>query len=108
MREFIIPKLLLQPLVENAVVHGLEPTEKGMLLQLSAMEIKIGKRSKAVLISIINNGAPYKPDKSKPDSKRIGLENVKNRLMLYNSEAVFVIKGGENRFTECHVIIPFI
>lgn len=72
-----LPPLLLQPLVENAVKHGVEPSPGGGKLQIST------QRRGARAIVRITNTLPQNP--GQPGSTRghgIALENVRARLAL--------------------------
>ncbi len=73
-RNIRIPKFILQPLVENAVKHGLkEPDKKGLIL------IIIRGHAGRLAIQIFDNGSPF------PEDIRIGygLKSVMDRLTLY-------------------------
>lgn len=78
LRSMKIPKLIIQPLVENAIIHGIEPTgETGTIL------IKIKKTIDETgawgLIAIEDTGTGFSPLMMK---KGVGLSNVERRLHL--------------------------
>jgi two-component system sensor histidine kinase YesM len=78
-----IPKLLLQPLVENAIIHGVEPCEHPCILEVSAELLATNSDlEERVVIRIADNGVGffYKPELI--DDHHIGLSNVKERLAL--------------------------
>lgn len=94
-----IPKLILQPLVENSLLHGIFPTgEKGRIT------IKIQSRGVYIRISIEDNGVGMNPEilkhldnnMSGKGFNRIGLYNVNERLGMYY--------GAESRLTTHSVI----
>lgn len=88
-----LPKMILQPLVENAIVHGIEDCPS-----LCKLSISVYKESeKNLLICIFNEGIPIAPDQLKEiqqqlvnsqnflqnqQPKNIGLHNVNNRIRL--------------------------
>lgn len=72
----LFPPLLLQPLVENAIIHGIEPKEKG-----GEINIKIRQVNKLLTISVTDNGSGFKND----ISKGFGLTNVFERIKSYYS-----------------------
>ncbi|WP_313639104.1 histidine kinase [Paenibacillus sp.] len=94
-----IPKLSLQPLVENSIVHGLEPTNKPMTITISATYCI---DQDLYTICIKDNGIGFDLDKCKENT---GLSNVRKRLKLWNEELDFSITSEENVGT-C-IIIKF-
>lgn len=73
---FMVPALSVQPLVENAVKHGICGREGGGTIVLSARE---GKGCFEVIVS--DNGAGFDPKKKPSDGKlHIGLQNVTQRV----------------------------
>ncbi len=87
-----LPPLTLQPLIENAVRHGVEPSDKG-----GVIEVRTLRRRDRVLISITNT-RPTNP--SRP-GHGIGLASVKERLrLMHDLDADFrsgVIEDGRWR-----------
>lgn len=73
-----VPPLLLQPLVENAVRHGVEPAVEGGVIRIRT-RIKLGR----VVISIANtvSGVPSRPGNG------MALRNVRERLRLMHDVA---------------------
>jgi signal transduction histidine kinase len=93
-----IPILSIQPLVENAVKHGIAPLAGGGLVQISA---SIGPEG-ALLISVRDSG----PGFSKENRTGVGLENVERRLELcYGGDARLTIQSSGS-LTEVSVRIP--
>ncbi len=73
---FMLPALTIQPIVENAVNHGLFPKEDGGTVTLSTREY-----DDRFEIQIIDNGVGFDPDAKKSDSRsHVGIENAKHRL----------------------------
>lgn len=104
LEHFQIPKLLIQPLVENAIIHSLEPSTLTVTITLSAITVKNKNGFHFTVISVTNTGLPFYADKISPD--RVGLQNVKNRLELFNPSSFFFIGGGQDKPTKCYIIIP--
>jgi hypothetical protein len=87
----VIPPLLLQPLVENAVVHGIATMTEGGIVRLEAE--RTGHR---VRILIEN---PYDPDAPARPRSGLGLKIVRDRLAaLYGTEALFAARRLEGRY----------
>lgn len=87
----MIPRFLLQPLVENAVTHGLEKKRgKGVL------KITIEKREESIVFVIADNGVGMSNESAQqiiryrkivnPMQEGTGVQNVLRRLMLYYGE----------------------
>jgi len=76
----LLPSLLLQPLLENAVHHGIEPrTEPGEIM------ITITRPGERVRVEIVNPNVEHQPVRP---GNQMALSNVRERLMLlYDMEA---------------------
>lgn len=71
-----IPPMLLQPLVENAVVHGIEPSKEGGLVSIKAQQV-----NDSVCIWIEDSGVGFLAD----SGGGVGLLNVQERLNIFFS-----------------------
>ncbi|RZK51897.1 MAG: sensor histidine kinase, partial [Pedobacter sp.] len=71
-----IPPMLLQPLVENAVKHGI--AEKG---KEGKVEVLFQKNMQDLLLKVIDNGNGFESDKN---YQGLGLQLTKNRITLLN------------------------
>lgn len=79
-REWLVPPLVLQPLIENAVTHGIAQCLDGGTVRLQAR-----RRGDRLLLSIDN---PRDPEAPRRPGTGIGLENVRRRLQtLYGRDA---------------------
>ncbi len=96
---FKIPKLLFQPIVENAMKHGLKPNGETLSIILKAIRIK-GKKCGYVWIAIGNNGVPFKPGK-----KGVGLSNVQERLEIVYPESAMWFQKLFEYDTVCCILI---
>ncbi|MBL8515420.1 MAG: histidine kinase [Betaproteobacteria bacterium] len=87
-----VPSLLLQPLVENAVYHGIEPADRP-----GEITIAIEDLGRHVRISLTN---PSGPAAGAPHGNRMALANIRERLQLhYDAEATLDLKSGEGLYT---------
>jgi two-component system sensor histidine kinase AlgZ len=76
-----VPPLLLQPLVENAIRHGVEPSAKGAALEITSI-----RRGSMVLIKVSNTT----PAGSGEPGNGLALANVRERLaLLHDVQARF-------------------
>lgn len=75
-KDFDIPPLSIQPLVENAVKHGITKKAEGGTIRISTYDIK-----KHHVIEIIDDGVGFNTSEKKRDDKtHIGLTNVQDRI----------------------------
>ncbi|NCB02706.1 MAG: sensor histidine kinase [Spirochaetia bacterium] len=100
----LIPPLLIQPFVENAIVHGLEPLESG-----GSVAIHITHSQKILSIDIIDNGVGYDNSlhNGNTTSPHFGIANVSERIKLYYGEKGNVsIKQHEEKGTTVSLTLP--
>lgn len=110
-KNYTVPKLLLQPLAENAVIHGIEPLSGSGLISVRGF-----RRDRFIVLEVQDNGVGITPDRleelrhgllpgtSLPEVDSIGrsgfaLKNVKERLELYFAEASLDIESTEGAGT---------
>ncbi|SFC30960.1 cache domain-containing sensor histidine kinase [Clostridium uliginosum] len=97
--EYRILKLMLQPLVENAIVHGLEEkVGQGTLI------INGFKDGDNLCFQIKDNGVGIENSKTKGEG--IGLNNLDKRIKLFYGERYGVFYTKEEEFTVFSVIVP--
>lgn len=107
-----IHKLLLQPFIENAILHGFEGVDRAYCLQMS-----MRRELDFIKIEIADNGCGMPPEKvqemnegifKKTDDKNhIGMENAITRLHMYYGEDVrFEIESKLGSGTTVRIWIP--
>ncbi|WP_125154626.1 sensor histidine kinase [Clostridium rectalis] len=105
-----IPFMILQPFIENSVIHGLELKENGGTVKVIAWETK-----ENLVINIIDNGLGIPPYKLKDINKvmeykeieGIGINNVRQRMRYYYGDNYSIdIKSRINSGTEVSIILP--
>lgn len=93
-----IPPLMLQPLLENAVYHGIEPSPEG-----GTVRIVIGQADDELRIAIAN---PTAGQVQHAAGNQIALANIRERLALYyDLEARLETEVGDHRY-EVRIILP--
>jgi len=92
-----IPKLILQPLVENAVIHGIEPLGRRGNLSISAGIIE-KSGSPFLGIYIRDNGIGFEPA-AVADKRHIGLANVRDRLLMSFNNSLFNLSSANGSGT---------
>lgn len=102
-RNFQIPRLILQPLIENSIIHGLEPLEKGGELIIKCESTRI-RGEKGITVYIRDNGIGF--DSENMDRKmNVGLLNVGQRLKIVYPDSIFSIKSQINKGTTVRIEI---
>ncbi len=113
----LMPKLLLQPLIENAVYHGISPREDGGTLRISA-GTEAGAKIRILRLAVVDDGVGIPPEGLAalrdavrrpgvlPD-EHIGVVNVAERLrLLYLTDYQFDIESAPGEGTRIVVRIP--
>ncbi|MDD3335953.1 MAG: sensor histidine kinase [Eubacteriales bacterium] len=114
----LIPTMILQPVLENALIYGVRPFEEETLVMLGAMVY--GDR---LVIEITDNGCGMSPEtvelilngereESGPETKHstgIGMRNVKERLhLIYGEQARLSIQSQTDHGTTVTIEIPLV
>ena len=96
-----VPFLSIQPLVENAVRHGIEPrTLPG------TVEIAVARRNGSLDISVRDDGVGLKEDG--PIQDGVGLANTRARLrQLYGARQSMSVGGAEGGGVRVLLTLPF-
>ena len=103
--DVMVPSILLQPLIENSIKHGLEPRIHG-----GTVTLRSKLNGDRVLIEVADDGVGM-GDRPRRDSQRdgagIGMKNVQERLeVLYGSQAIFKVVSNPGRGTLVSIEIP--
>jgi hypothetical protein len=86
-----VPPLLLQPLVENAVTHGI-----AHLLEGGAIRLEAARQGDRLQIAVVN---PRDPEAKASAGAGLGLDNVRRRLAaVYGEEARLTVNSEPDRF----------
>lgn len=108
----MLPKFAIQPLVENACVHGVESISRSRLVEIYALlkddriVISVRDNGSGMSDDILNNLKEILNNGSKP-IESVGLYNVYQRLVLYyGKEFTFDVKSVLGQGTEFNITIP--
>lgn len=90
--DFMIPTLAIQPLVENAVKHGIGQKEEGGVVRLITREL-----GDHILVIVEDTGVGFNLQKKRDDGRsHLGLENVRRRIsMMSKGEMNIATVAGE-------------
>jgi two-component system, LytTR family, sensor histidine kinase AlgZ len=96
----LVPPLVLQPLLENAVYHGIEPR-----VEAGVITIRIyGTRDE--VHAVLRN--PYRVGSERHAGNRMALANIRERLALhFDAEANLTTRAGADSY-EVHIVMPYV
>jgi LytS/YehU family sensor histidine kinase len=102
----MVPSMLLQPLIENSIKHGISKLEQGGVIRISA---RVDENN--LIISVADNGPGFSDldnTGSQPDSSGVGLNNIRNRLKeMYGDNHTFSFSNVVPTGCMATVTIPF-
>jgi two-component sensor histidine kinase len=98
-RDALVPPMLLQPIVENAVEHGLQPKPAG-----GVVTVKASRREGFVRLEVRDDGVGLPASTS--TNEGVGLQNTRARLReLYGDHATIELRNESG--TTVEILIPF-
>ena len=107
----IVPSMLLQPLIENSIKHGLEPRISGGTVTLRSRLLTDGR----LMLEVEDDGVGMEPDRETPAAANgiarsgtgIGMRNVRERMaVLYGTAAEVEVMSRPGRGTKVTLIMP--
>ncbi len=114
-KELRMPRLVLQPIAENSIVHGFVDMEE----EMGSLSLKVWREDERLYFEIEDNGKGmtareisevfHGKERKPEDNYSIGLENVFSRLKLNFKEAASLeIESEPGRYTRTRIRIPVI
>lgn len=111
--ELMVPSMVLQPLIENSIKHGLEPRLEG-----GTVTLRSRVRGRRLIIDVEDDGVGIMPARAaavgsvtaqRHSGNGIGMKNVRERLeVLYGGEARFEVESRPGRGTRVTLDVPLI
>jgi len=96
----LLPPLILQPLLENAVYHGIEPLAEGGLI-----DIRLYCISNEMHLEMYN---PRTEQGVHHEGNKMALTNIRERLNLqFDIEARYTVESGKD-FYRVHILLPYV
>jgi two-component system, LytTR family, sensor kinase len=96
-----VPSLIMQPLVENAIRHGIEPHARP-----GRIELRARRQGDELTLEVLDNGDGFPA--GGPVSEGIGLSNTRARLRtLYGDAHEFEMSSAPGRGLQVRLMIPF-
>ena len=98
--EFVLPALSVQPLVENAIKHGLLRLESGGTVTIHSYETPTH-----FCVAVTDDGVGFDPDAPIDEKKHVGLRNIRGRLKaMVDGELIIESQVGVG--TKAVIMIP--
>ncbi|HVG35501.1 MAG TPA: histidine kinase [Pyrinomonadaceae bacterium] len=98
-----VPNLILQPLVENAIRHGISLNDSAGLVVITSK-----LQNRMLHISVCDDGPGLQSGWRMEESEGIGLSNTSERLkFLYGTEHRFELRNNETGGVTAKLVIPF-
>ncbi|HVY05831.1 MAG TPA: histidine kinase [Burkholderiales bacterium] len=99
-KDALMPPLVLQPLLENAVYHGIEPSAEPGVVSVNIYHVR------DQVHMVLRN--PYRREGSHHVGNKMALANIRERLALhFDAEATLQARVGSNDY-EVHITIPYV
>ncbi len=102
-REALVPSLILQPLIENAIKYAVTPSEEGGTLMISA---KV--HNQMLILQLSDNGPGLNDGQKANNGSGVGLKNTRERLQqFYGARQAFTLAPNEPSGLVVTINIPF-
>ncbi|MEJ2127863.1 MAG: histidine kinase [Woeseiaceae bacterium] len=102
-QEALVPSLILQPLIENAIKYGISPCEEGGTLRISARV-----QHQTLVLQISDTGPGLGNGNNGQKSSGVGLKNTRERLQqLYGDNQAFTLAPNEPTGLRITINIPY-
>ncbi|MFN7087612.1 MAG: sensor histidine kinase [Burkholderiales bacterium] len=96
----LIPPLVLQPLLENAVYHGIEPRSEPGVISIDIYA------ARGQLHAVLRN--PYRHEGSHHAGNKMALANIRERLQLhFDAEATLATRVADDSY-QVHIAMPYV
>lgn len=99
----LVPNLILQPLVENAIKHGV-----GNLIGTGRIEVRAKKEGDRLRLTVRDNGPGLQGTGTGPIEEGVGLRNTRQRLeQLYGDEQSLSLGPADGGGVQAEIWLPF-
>ncbi len=102
LHDALVPAMILQPVVENAYVHGLSKIDRDGELSIEAR-----KTGDELTLTVINSGIGLRPNAIRNNGHGIGITNVRDRLRLhYRDTSSFEMQELDRNRVSARIVLP--
>jgi sensor histidine kinase YesM len=102
LRRHRLPTLVLQPLVENAIKHGVAPSKSGGDVEVTAAVV-----ANRLQLTVRNTGAPLHGASERVSGEHVGIDNVRRRLAgHYGDAARLTLTTSPHGQTIAQIVMP--
>lgn len=101
-----IPRLLLQPVVENSIRHGMGNTDRPLSIEIFAACIPVVGIGSVLILRVKDDGEGFDKAGVKSDGRHMGMENVQARGELYSERMIYQCISVPGKGTETVFIFP--
>lgn len=103
---YTVPKMFLQPFIENSIIHGFASRSEGGIIRISAV-----RHHDRIEFKVEDNGQGISTNTQdkllSPDAPGVGMMNVQNRIkLLYGEEYGVHIHSGDHCGTTVSIFLP--
>jgi LytS/YehU family sensor histidine kinase len=99
----LVPNMILQPLVENAIRHGIAPNARPGVIEIAAR-----RRQGFLQLTVSDNGQGFTEVAASQRKDGVGLSNTKARLLQqYGSSSSLVLRPGRFHGLSAVALLPF-
>lgn len=102
-KDIVIPKLIIQPFVENSIKHGIG--ESPILIKISSKFIHDNESKKSLELTISDNGVGFNSENTNLDTST-GIKNVRERVSIFAENSSIEIISSPGNGTTCYIKIP--
>jgi two-component system LytT family sensor kinase len=104
LNDSLVPQLILQPLLENSLRHGMKPSGEAMDIRIAAH-----RDNGSVILKVSDSGTGLGPqDPASVLGRGVGLSNIRDRLLqLYGDAQEFRIANGTTGGAEVTLRVPY-
>lgn len=111
LEDFLIPRLILQPLIENAIIHGILPSGRS-----GRITVRTRQEGSRLVLSVQDNGDGMAPEQLQQlrqllsggqEGGSIGMRNVARRLQLhFDGQCRFSVDSSPGQGTTVRLLLP--